>query len=581
MTSDHGESGFITVGNLHRRFGETRALSGIDLDIPRGRFFGVFGPDGAGKTTLLQIMAAILDPTEGECRVLGYDSVDQSEAITSRIGYMAQGFTLYEKLTVGENLKFAGQIHGIDTETFRARRRELLDMAELQSFTDRRADRLSGGMRKKLALCTNLLHRPSLLLLDEPSLGVDPYSRKELWRILRTFHEKGMSIVVTSSYMKEADYCEELLFLYEGQVVAQGRPGELRERAEKRVFEITTTSAVNDVERLQDQPGILNVRLQRSLLRVQTDERSNPETLAERVDVESAQVREVEPTLEDVFIRLMLDRTDFYAPVEDLEMSLSLSDQSSGEITINGLTRRFGSFKAVDDVTVKIEQGEIWGLLGPNGAGKTTLIKMLCGLLVPSDGDATVAGVNITHSPRDVRSRIGYMSQSFSLYPDLTPGENLSFFAHAQGLSGSDRDSSIRWARSMVNLRDLEGSLVSEMSGALKQRLALASAVLHRPSILFLDEPTSGVDPIARQRFWQLIRLLSSQDLTVVVTTHHLDEAHFCDQLGLLMQGQLIAKGSVGDLREGVDVDKDASIDEIFLQYIEERKMLNGKGARS
>lgn len=517
MTTMDTPSPVIEAEALGHRFGDNVVLTDISLKIGAGEIFGLLGPDGAGKTTLMQILAAILDPSMGSCRVLGFDTVRQSSAVTSRIGYMSQGFTLYDRLTVDENLAFAARVRGIVGEQWRQRRARLLDMAGLARFGARRAGALSGGMRKKLSLCTNLIHQPPLLLLDELSLGVDPASRRELWNILREFQATGASIVVTTPYMDEAAYCDRLGLLHDGRLLAVDSPRNLMEAA-------------------RDSPG--------SPL----------------------------PTLEDVFVRLSgsaLDVTPGIPPESSIPSAVSTQSEA---VVADAVTCRFGDFTAVDRVSLSVRSGEVFGFLGPNGAGKTTLIRAMCGLLRPSEGELRVAGIDVLRNPMRLRQRIGYMSQRFSLYPDLTVGENLRFFAGVYGLKRSPRAEAIAWASDMTGLAGMEAHAAGRISGALRQRLALACSILHRPAILFLDEPTSGIDPVSRQRFWRLIRALARQGMTVFVTTHYLEEAVYCHRLGLMYSGRLIALGGIPELRAGLPQAEGYSMEDIFMAYIDRER---------
>ncbi|SDO81668.1 MULTISPECIES: ATP-binding cassette domain-containing protein [Alphaproteobacteria] len=564
----------IEAEGLGRRYRSVLALSDIDIEIGVGEIVGLVGPDGAGKTTLLQLFAAILDPSEGRCQVLGHDTVNEAAQITSKIGYMAQGFTLYDRLTVAENLSFAAKIRGVPGGDYMARRRRLLDMAGLTPFLDRREGALSGGMRKKLALCANLIHEPPLLLLDEPGLGVDPLSRRELWQILDDFRSEGATIVLSTSYMDEADRCDRVAFLDRGRLMALGRPDELRAQAKGLVHSIVSDRPAEAEAALHGMAGVLGIQWRADSVRfvmkpgadISQDEKARMDALG--------QLALAEPGMEDVFTIL---RGDESVPGEAetavaTRPAARAATGKTGEIATKGLTRRFGDFVAVGDVTLTIAPGEIFGLLGANGAGKTTLIRMLCGLLPPSSGSATVAGVEVTSDQGQLRQRIGYMSQRFSLYPDLTVGENLSFFASAYGLSRRDAREAIGWAVEMTGLGGQHGEMVARLSGAVRQRVALGCSILHRPAALFLDEPTSGVDPLARFRFWRLIRILAEGGMTVLVTTHNLEEAAYCHRLGLMDMGRMIAIGDLSALRAHFPGRELATAEDVFLAFMERER---------
>ena len=562
----------VEVRDLGRRFGPVWAVRGLTFEVRPGELVGLVGPDGAGKTTLLQLLAAILDPSEGTCRVLGFDTVRQAPQVTSRIGYMAQGFTLYPRLTVAENLAFAARVRSVPRPLFEARRARLLAMAGLAPFLDRPEGALSGGMRKKLALCTSLVHEPPLLLLDEPGLGVDPLSRRELWRMLEEYRRRGTTIVFSTSYMDEAGRCEQVIFLDRGRMIARGSPETLRERARGRVFAVSSDrpSAVEAV--LRSRPDVLGIQWRASDVRFVTrpDAAEPPERWKELRGL--GRVVPAEPGMEDLFALLGGGEGAAVAPEEPVASVRTPGGEGSGRIVARELTRRFGNFIAVNRVSLTIAPGEIFCLLGANGAGKTTLIRLLCGLLPPSSGSAETAGVDVAEAPHRLRQRIGYMSQRFSLYLDLTVAENLAFFASAYGLPRRRAAETIGRAMAMTGLTGLGDERVDRLSGAVRQRLALACSILHRPSVLFLDEPTSGVDPLARFRYWRLIRSLAEAGVTVLVTTHYLEEAVYCNRVGLMHEGRLIAVGDLATLRGHFPDRALATPEDIFLAFIERER---------
>ncbi|WP_082769890.1 ATP-binding cassette domain-containing protein [Phenylobacterium sp. CCH9-H3] len=561
----------IEAAGLGRRYGARAVVEGIDLQVWPGEVVGVVGPDGAGKTTLLQMLAAILRPSTGRCRVLGEDVDGGAARIQARIGYMSQGFSLYDRLTVAENLAFAADIRDVPRAAFQSRREGLLAMAGLQRFEGRREGALSGGMRKKLALCANLIHEPPLLILDEPSLGVDPLSRRELWRILDRAKADGRSIVFATSYMDEADASDRVLLLSEGRPLALGTPQELRASARGRVYRIKGARPGALEGALQAQPDVISFqRRAGDELRVQL------RTAAPPVLPDGLAATPAEPTMEDVF-------TVASAPAErrapEPQARTGPPPDAPRETVIEAVraTRRFGDFTAVDDVTLSVRSGEVLGLLGPNGAGKTTLIRILCGLLAPSGGAAKVAGFDVARQSEAVRARIGYMSQRFSLYPDLTARENLRFFARAYGVPRRELAARIAAVAARAGLEGDGHETVAALSGAVRQRLALACAIVHRPQVLFLDEPTSGVDPLSRFRFWRLIAALAADGVAVVVTTHYLEEATFCDRLGLMMDGRMIALGPLAELTQQLGLET-ATVEDVFLGFIA-RERANARAA--
>ena len=498
-----GEGGVaILVSGLTRRFGRAYALDGVLLEVREGELFGVVGGDGAGKSTLLQSLCAILDPSSGTVTIEGRDSVRDAAAITSRIGYVAQNYSLYEDLTVEENLEFFGAIRGVEAGALARRRAELLRFAGLEPFLDRRARDLSGGMQKKLAVCCSLLHEPRVLMLDEPTLGVDPVSRKELWRMLSRYHADGNTVVLATSYMDEAAKCDRVALMKDGRIVACANPAELGPDLEEAVVR---------------------------LLDPQRKPRIRPSTPA--------------PGVPEIDTRI-------------------------DALRVEGLSKRFGEFVAVDHASFSITRGEIFGLLGPNGSGKSTTIKMICGIYPPTSGSIQVAGVDVVARPGAAKSRIGYMSQRFSLYPDLTVDENVEFFGEVYGLQGERLRGRRAAVLDQAGLGPLANRLVRSLSGATRQHVALGCALLHEPEILFLDEPTSGVDPAARRTFWDLIGELAAGGTAVLVTTHYLREAEACDRVAFIDKGHIIELDSPASIRRRHGT---GTLEEAFLLAIEER----------
>jgi drug efflux transport system ATP-binding protein len=566
----------IVAKGLGRQFGDNVVIEPLDVSVDRGQRVGIVGADGAGKTTLLQMLAGILDPTVGECRVLGFDTRREAKQVAARIGYMSQGFTLYDRLSVKENLSFAARIRDVPDELYRERSERLLSMSGLGRFTDRPAAKLSGGMRKKLSLCTNLVHEPELLILDEPGLGVDPLSRRHLWTMLDRFRSQGLTMVVATSYMDEAERCDRILLLEQGRVLADGSLEELLRPAAGRVF---TVNAGDTGRGLRELSGILaqidsvhSVQWLPDHLRLVMNADIAENQLAELLP-KGTHLAAAEPRLEDLFVL----RTDRRAGEQQFP-ELARQDRGKEEgLVATGLSVRFGHFKAVDRVSFEAPSGELLALLGPNGAGKTTLIRALCGLVAIDEGNARVAGVSSGGGSTALRRQIGYMSQRFSLYLELTPWENLRFFANAYGLAGGAARAAIDWAREVTGLTDIPDKLTGDLSSALRQRLALACSLLHRPRVLFLDEPTSGVDPVARYLFWRVIRELAASGMTVLVTTHYLEEAAYCDRLALMLDGRLLAHGSRSSLNHSLGLEADATVEMLFTAAIEQAGTANSR----
>ena len=553
------EEPLIQAEGLGRRFRGRTVLEGVSLEVVQGQAFGIVGPDGAGKTTLLQMLAAILRPSVGQARVLGEDVRTRPDRVQARIGYMSQGFSLYDRLTVAENIAFAAAIRDVPRGDYERRKQALLAMAGLERFQGRREGALSGGMRKKLALCANLIHQPPLLILDEPSLGVDPLSRRELWDMLDRSRKEGRSIVFATSYMDEADAADGVLLLRDGKPLALGSPGELRQLARGRVYSVITRDSAALERRLAVTPHVLSFqKLTPERYRLQCTAPEGPR-LPEAESFDPA-----EPSMEDIFT---IASSEGAAVPQAVVPPESAAHSTDVQIAAEQLTRRFGGFVALDDVTVEVRAGEVLGLLGPNGAGKTTLIRILCGLLPPSSGSARVAGLDVALQSDQVRARIGYVSQHFSLFTDLTPQENLQFFARAYGVGRREIAERIAWASNRAGLPERMDGLVRDLSGAVRQRLALACAIIHRPKVLFLDEPTSGVDPLSRFRFWRLISALAAEGVAIVVSTHYLEEATYCDRLAMMDDGRIVAMGTLAALRAELDL-TEARVEDIFLGFI-------------
>ena len=526
------------------------ALDGVSATFSPGMITGVVGPDGAGKTTLLRLLAGLLRPTAGRVTVLGHDMATDAQAAHAAIGYMPQRFGLYEDLSVGENLTLFADLHALGAEVRAERIPRLLGFTGLAPFTARLAGRLSGGMKQKLGLACALLARPRLLLLDEPSVGVDPASRRELWAMVATMlaegREQGMGVVWATAYLDEAERCGRVLLLHEGHMLAEAPPADFLAALRGRVFALAVPAARRRLAgRLAAvDPAVLDVAVEGDALRLVLRAGASP---PDPVALGGSTLVAVAPRFEDGFI----DRLATAPAVASVEPKQPVRGDGPA-IEVHDLVRRFGPFTAVDHVSFSVAHGEIFGLLGPNGAGKSTTFRMLCGLLRPSGGSARVAGLDLMRAPAAARARIGYMAQRFSLYGELTVGENLAFFARVYGLDRKARGVAIAQALDRFDLGEVRASVAAALPLGVKQRLALAAALLHRPDILFLDEPTSGVDPLTRRQFWARIGSLADAGVAVLVTTHFMDEAEYCDRLGIINEGHLIATGTSASLRARV-----------------------------
>jgi len=549
-----------------------KALRGADLKVRHGAVTGLIGPDGAGKTTLMRLAAGLLRADAGKVSVLGLDAKRDALQVQSSIGYMPQRFGLYEDLTVQENLDLYANLQGLPNKARPPRYEELMHMTGLGPFTGRLAGRLSGGMKQKLGLACTLVRPPRLLLLDEPTVGVDPVSRRELWSIVyRLVQEEQMTVLLSTAYLDEAERCAEVILMHEGQVLSQGAPASFSHHLDGRTFavEVPKTSSKRALQtRLSETEGIIDAVIQKEHVRL---------VLADGVDPAALEVlrelhyRSVEPRFEDHFIaalhkdQVSRNNNDTGGLVADR------GDDGETVIKVERLQRRFGDFYAVKDVSFDVRRGEIFGLLGANGAGKSTTFRMLCGLLPASGGTLQVAGVNLRRAAAVARQRIGYMSQKFSLYGSLDVAQNLEFFSSAYGLTGNRHNERIAWALETFDLKEQQEAKSGDLPLGYKQRLALACALMHEPDILFLDEPTSGVDPLARREFWRRINALAEAGVTVLVTTHFMEEAEYCDRLAIMAAGEILSLGTPTEVKAAARSEQtpDPSMEDAFIALIE------------
>lgn len=543
----------VRADHVFKQFGRTTALAGVGLEVDRGHFFGLIGPDGSGKSTLLKAIAGVLR-VNGELVVLGEPMQDAAaaERAKMRIGFMPQGLglNLYPELSVEENLNHLAGLRLLPARVRDASKEQLLAMTHLAPFRDRPAGTLSGGMRQKLGLCGALIGEPELLVLDEPTTGVDPISRREFWDILTVLVvERGLTAIIATSYLDEAERFERLAFLCGGRVLGSGTPAEIRASAQVRVRQFRPAALAPAMAAL-DALGV-HFRRSRDCLRVAT--RSQDEDVLTNVLPQLAPempAEDTRPALDDVFTAHVATAHGAATKYRSYpgQHGCAIGDTP---VVVTDLTCRFGDFVAVDHVSFALRRGEVFGLLGPNGSGKTSIIRMICGLLPPTEGIARVTGLDVSAAGSALRSRIGYMSQLFSLYRDLSVIENLQLYAAIYGVSGRTRRERVDWVLEQADLRGLERTRAAALPPGERQRLALGCAVLHAPDILFLDEPTAGVDPVARDRFWRIIRdLAHARGVTVLVTTHYLGEAEDCDRLALLDAGRLVALGSPIEVRD-------------------------------
>ena len=562
----------IVAEGLTKRFSPDgpAAINQVTTRIGPGRVTGLVGPDGAGKTTLLRLFAGLLLPTAGKLSVCGVDTLTGLATIREEASYMPQRFGLYEDLSVAQNLKLYADLRNVTGPERERVFERLLEFTDLKRFTGRLAGNLSGGMKQKLGLACALIRRPRLLLLDEPSVGVDPISRRELWKMVYELVDEGIGVVWSTSYLDEAERCAEVLLLSEGNVLFAGQPTDLTNRVAGRSFLVAGTGPAGRriLARALKRPDVVDGVIQGRNVRLVMRKDASPPS-GDDLGAQGKDIKPVPPRFEDAFVDLLGG-----APKE--ESRLGGQPRASGAaagavVEAKGLTKKFGAFTAADRISFTIPRGQIFGLLGPNGAGKSTTFKMMCGLLRPTAGQARVAGLDLYEAAGAARGRVGYMAQKFSLYGDLSARQNLNFFGGVYGLSGRN----LREATARITETLKLGPYLEVDSGTLplgfKQRLALACAIMHEPAVVFLDEPTSGVDPLTRREFWQHINAMVEQGVTVMVTTHFLDEAEYCDRIGLVYRGRVIAEGSPDELKDQARSDghQEPTLEDAFITLVE------------
>ncbi|MEH1816280.1 MAG: ATP-binding cassette domain-containing protein [Nostoc sp.] len=560
----------IYIQGLHKHYGRLAAVRGIDLTVQQGEMFGLIGPDGAGKTTTFHILGGVMEPTAGEVQIFGQLARD-ARSIT---GYLTQQFSLYLDLNINENLRYAAGLRQVPDDLFWTRRDRLLRLMNLEQFGDRQAGQLSGGMKQKLALCCVLISQPQVLLLDEPTTGVDPVSRREFWDVLAQLSAEGMTIVVATPYLDEAERCHRVALMYEGQIQKIGTPASLRSSLALHRLEVHTSN-------LQLSEQVLLQAAQANIVDVQTfGDRldvlvkditlgcTQVHDLLQQQQLSNFSIESSSPTLENVFVTHLRQQglaTQFFPfprakatnqqwKLENYRLTVAGDREinpSSSSIAIyaHNLNRFFGNFQAVKSVNLEVRYGEIFGLLGANGSGKTTTIKMLCGLLKASGGVISLGGETSNLRSTQLRRRIGYMSQKFTLYDDLTILENLEFYCGVYGVPRKLRQEKIDWVIAICGLERQEKMLTGQLPGGWKQRVAFGASVMHEPDILFLDEPTSGVDPLARRQFWKLINDFARNGTAILVTTHYLEEAEQCNRMSFMVAGETVISGSSSSIK--------------------------------
>jgi len=595
------------------------ALDSIDLSVRAGELTALVGPDGAGKTTFLRLVTGLMTPDGGALTVGGIDVTRNEQAVQDILSYMPQKFGLYEDLTIAENMKLYADLHGVPQDVRKERFARLLDMTGLAPFIGRLAGKLSGGMKQKLGLACTLVRSPKLLILDEPTVGVDPLSRRELWEILQKLtHDEHLSVLVSTAYMDEAALCQTVHVLNHGRILASGTPEELRHIADGRCQDIapTTDCPMRTLQScLLDDPGITDAvpvcgnvhfitrtpggrvafledhpelptatpsdeRLEDAfMILLKEDEERGSRKLRlppwGRCPEGAERVAQFQDSLSDAKGENLKQRDPLsLAVARQLPQRGSLGgkdNETEVDITVRDLVKKFGDFTAVSHTSFDVHRGEVFGLLGPNGAGKTTTFRMLCGLLPLTSGKLSVAGVDLRTARTEARRNIGYVAQKFSLYSQLTVYENLRFYGGAYGIPASELKERINEVMAEFDLTDRADHVAGELPGGYKQRLSMAAALIHRPKILFLDEPTSGIDPLARRTFWQQITHLSAQGVTIIITTHFMDEAEYCDRMMIQDHGEMLVLGAPSEIRARMKM-PDADMNAIFIAIVEQAR---------
>jgi len=571
----------VSIEAVGKHFGDNCALHDLNAIIRGGKLTGLVGPDGSGKTTLMRMLAGLMSADTGSLKINDRELGPNTAGIHQITGYMPQRFGLYEDLTVLENLKLYADLRGLDRGATSRLFEQLLHFTGLGPFIGRLAGKLSGGMKQKLGLACALMARPQLLLLDEPSVGVDPVSRQDLWDMVQELAGEGMAVVWSTAYLDEAERCDEVLLLEEGELMYSGAPADLTQRLQGRSYLAKNLGGDRRqwLTQALELPSVRDGVIQGAAVRLVLCEESASGLISELAQSAGGTVEAVEPRFEDAFIDLLGGGPGGHSAIAE-KMDL-IEESRNIMVECRNLTKHFGDFTATDGISFTVHKGEILGLLGPNGAGKSTTFKMLCGLLKPTSGVAEVGGLDLRHSPSKAKLQLGYMAQKFSLYGLMSVQQNLEFFSGVYGLRGKLRRDRIQEMIDTFELQPYLAESPDNLPLGFKQRMALACALMHRPSVLFLDEPTSGVDPITRREFWSHITGLVAKGVTVLVTTHFMDEAEYCDRVALVNRGQLIALDSPDGLKAMAACDEltDPTMEDAFIRLVEAQNQKEGLAA--
>ncbi len=556
----------IELDKVHKSFGSRNVLNHIQANIRFGELTGIVGPDGAGKTTLMRLMASLLGQDEGQIRVAGFNALEEPEQVHAVTGYMPQRFGLYEDLSVLENLRLYAELRALEPALQASHFKRLLTFTRLEAFQHRLAGKLSGGMKQKLGLACALMGQPKVLLLDEPGVGVDPVSRQELWSMVEELIGQGIAVVWSTAYLDEAERCQHVLLLDAGRILFHGPPDQLTDTLKGRTLKIPVDHGHQRyrLTEILTRDDVCDGVIQGASVRVVL--RSTHE--ADAFQAFGPQASRVQPRFEDAFVDLLGGHPGGVSVLAEHFPSLAL--RSEPTVSCTELCRHFGDFVAADRVSFSIHQGEIFGLLGPNGAGKSTTFRMLCGLLPATSGEARVMGHDLGQSGAAAKRQLGYMAQKFSLYGMLSVRQNLDFSAGVYGLRNPLRSARVAEMIDIFQLGPYLAQAPESLPLGIRQRLALACALMHRPAVLFLDEPTSGVDPLTRREFWTHMYGLVQKGVSILVTTHFMEEAEYCDRVALMYQSRVIALDTPDALKLKVATADmpDPSMEQAFIHLI-------------
>lgn len=551
----------VTVNHLTKKFNRPKitALDDICFELEKGKVIGLIGPDGSGKTTLMRLLIGLLTPTDGQIQTIGLSPASQTKLLHQKIGYMPQKFGLYEDLTIAENMNLYAELKKLPNDLRKQQFEKMLALTNLKPYINRLVGHLSGGMKQKLGLGCALFGQPQILFLDEPSVGVDPISRRELMKMIYELKDQGITVVWSTSYLDEAENFNDVLLLNSGRLIFHGNPKKLTENIKNRVF-LTQDSHRPPRpilrELIKNHAPISDAVISGKNVRLVLKDSYFPNT------PNLPPLTPVAPRFEDAVIDILGGMT---TQISTIATQMTVNNQNQIVIAADNLTKKYGNFTAADHISFNIKRGEIFGLLGPNGAGKSTTFKMLCGLIKPTSGRGVILDADMIKNPEKARAYIGYMAQKFSLFSTLSVMQNLIFFAGVYGLKGSYKKQRIEKMIDTFELSDHLHQAAGDLPLGFKQRLALSCAIMHNPPILFLDEPTSGVDPLTRREFWNHINTMVDKGVTVMVTTHFMDEAEYCDRIALIYEGQAIKIGTPDDLKK-----KNETMEDTFIRLITE-----------